>query len=135
MARGNNALARVRHACAREGTRRTRATTLFWTSVPCHVPTIGKAAGKGVSQRLCKAPVERTQARGVGGAGLLRCCFRVLLPAAGVLMRYYLVVVVERRALTGAGHGARLGYQAFGGDRLLALFNDAAFLFHAGIVA
>ena len=63
-----------------------------------------------------KRPWNGTQARCVGGAGLLRCCFRVLLPAAGVLMRYYLVVVVERRALTGAGNGAGLGCQAFGAE-------------------
>ena len=64
----------------------------------------------------------------------LRRCFRVLLPAAGVLLAD-LVVVVDGRAIGGAGNGARLGCQAFGGDRLLALFDDAAFLFHTARIA
>ena len=64
----------------------------------------------------------------------LRRCFRVLLPAACVLLAD-LVVVVDGRAITGAGNGTRLGGQPGRGDRLLALFNDAAFLFHAARIA
>ena len=92
--------------------------------VPQQKPPVGKPAA------FRNARGSETQARdGTGLSVALRRCFRVLLPAPGVLLAD-LVVVVDGRAIAGAGNGAWLGGQPGRGDRLLALFDDAAFLFH-----